>query len=71
MIIQYYKSQNIKKLKLHKVYTVQVDKTALSYNDDKCLIMYDNIHTLTHGHSKINLCLNSKIIILKKIANTL
>ena len=44
-----HKSQNI----LHKVYTVQVDKIALSYNDDKCFIMDDNISTLTHGHYKI------------------
>ena len=48
-----HKSQNIFKSKLHKVYTVQVNKIALSFNDDKCFIMDDNIHTLTHGHYKI------------------
>ena len=48
------KSQKIFKSKLHKVYTVEVNKIALSFlNDDKCFIMNDNIHTLTHGHYKI------------------
>ena len=47
------KSQKIFKSKLHKVYTVEVNKIALSFNDDKCFIMDNNIDTLTHGHYKI------------------
>ena len=50
------KSQKIFKSKLHKVYTVEFNKIALIFNDDKCFIMDDNIHTLTHGHYKINIC---------------
>ena len=47
------KSQKIFKSKLHKVYTVEVNKIALSFNDDKCFIMNNNTDTLTHGHYKI------------------
>ena len=45
--------KKIFKSKLHKVYTVEVNKIALSFNDDKCFIMDNNIDTLTHGHYKI------------------
>ena len=47
------KKQKIFRSDKHKVYTVEVEKIALSYNDDKCFIMDDNIDTLTHGHYKI------------------
>ena len=47
------KKQKIFRSDKHKVYTVEVEKIALSYNDDKCFIMNDNIHNLTHGHCKI------------------
>ena len=47
------KKQKIFRSDEHKVYTLEVEKIALSYNDDKCFIMKDNIHTLTHGHYKI------------------
>ena len=47
------KKQKIFRSDKHKVYTVEVEKIALSYNDDKCFIMDNNINTLTHGHYKI------------------
>ena len=47
------KKQKIFRSDKHKVYTVEVQKIALSYNDDKCFILCDNIHILTHGHYKI------------------
>jgi hypothetical protein len=45
-------SQNGFKSKLHEVYTVKVDKVALSYADDKCFIKNDMIGTYTIGHYK-------------------
>ena len=36
--------------KLHEVYTVEVDKLALSRNDDKRVIRHDGVSTLAHGH---------------------
>ena len=42
----------------HKVYTVEVEKIALSFNDDKCFIMNNNIDTLTQGHYKIKYICN-------------
>ena len=47
------KNQKIFRSLKHKVYTVEVTKIALSYCDDKCFIMDNNIDTLTHGHYKI------------------
>ena len=47
------KKQKIFRSDKHKVYTVEVEKIALSYNDDKCFIMDNNRDTLTHGHYKI------------------
>ena len=47
------KKQKLFTSEKHKVYTIEVEKIALSYNDDKCFIMNNNIDTLTHGHYKI------------------
>ena len=47
------KKQKLFRSEKHKVYTIEVEKIALSYNDDKCFIMNNNIDTLTHGHYKI------------------
>ena len=34
----------------HDVYSETVNKVALSYEDDKRVILEDKIHTLAHGH---------------------
>ena len=60
------KKQKIFRSDKHKVYTIEVQKIAFSYNDDKCFIMNDNIHTLTHGHYRIkelqnNISINNNV----------
>lgn len=35
---------------LHEIYTVNVNKVALSYKDDKRIIREDDIHTYAYGH---------------------
>ena len=34
----------------HDVYSEEINKIALSANDDKRVILKDGIHTLAHGH---------------------
>ena len=52
----------------HDVYTEEVNKTALSSNDDKRLQTYDNITTYPYGTNAFKVCesemLNSKRFIL-------
>ena len=48
------RKQNIIRSYNHEVYTEEVDKIALSAEDDKRYILEDGIHTLAWGHYKIN-----------------
>ena len=41
---------NVIRSHLHDVYTEEVNKVALSAEDDKWVIMEDGIHTLAYGH---------------------
>ena len=47
------RKMNVIRSHLHEIYTEQVNKVALSADDDKRVIMDDGIHTLAHGHYKI------------------
>ena len=38
----------------HELFTEEVNKIALSANDDKRVILEDGIHTFAHGHIKTN-----------------
>ena len=40
----------------HDVYTEEINKVALSYNDDKRLIAFDGIRTYTYGTGAGILC---------------
>ena len=44
------RKMNIFRSRLHDVYTEEINKIALSANDDKRIILKDGIHTLAHGH---------------------
>ena len=46
------RKMNVFRSRLHDVYTEEVNKIALSANDDKRIILLDGIHTLAHGHFK-------------------
>ena len=44
------RKMNVFRSHLHDIYTEEVNKIALSANDDKRVILKDGIHTLAHGH---------------------
>ena len=44
------RTMNVIRSHLHDIYTEEVNKVALSANDDKRIIMEDGIHTLAYGH---------------------
>ena len=37
----------------HEIYTEEINKIALSSDDDKGVIMTDGIHTLAYGHTNL------------------
>ena len=37
----------------HEIYTEEINKIALSSDDDKRVIMADGIHTLAYGHRNL------------------
>ena len=48
-----YRRMNVFRSYHHDIYTEEVNKVALSAEDDKRIIMDDGIHTLAYGHYKI------------------
>ena len=42
---------NVIRRHCHKIYTEEINKIALSSDDDKRVIMVDAIHTLAYGHT--------------------
>jgi hypothetical protein len=47
---QQFRKMNVIRSHRHEIYTEEVNKVALSADDDKRIIMNDGIHTLAHGH---------------------
>ena len=50
--VEQLRKMNIFRSRLHDVYSEEVNKIALSANDDKRVILKDGIHTMAHGHFK-------------------
>jgi hypothetical protein len=44
------RQMNVIRSHLHDMYTEEVNKVALSAEDDKRVIMDDGVHTLAYGH---------------------
>ena len=49
-----YRTMNVIRSYRHKLYSEEVNKIALSADDDKRVIMGDEITTLAYGHYKLN-----------------
>ena len=47
------KKKNVIRSRSHPIFTEEINKTALSANDDKRVILQDEIHTLAYGHWRI------------------
>jgi len=47
------RKMNVIRSHLHDVYAEEVNKVALSAEDDKRVIMEDGIHTLAYGHHRL------------------
>ena len=45
---------NVIRSDCHVIFTEEINKIALSSDDDKRVIMVDGIHTLAYGHTKLN-----------------
>ncbi|GBM49733.1 hypothetical protein AVEN_175952-1 [Araneus ventricosus] len=52
----HYRTMNLIRSKKHELYSIQVNKKALSGKDDKRYIRQDGIHTLALGHYAIKRC---------------
>ena len=52
---KFYRRMNVIRSHRHELYTEEVNKIALSADDDKRAIMADGIHTLALGHFKLTL----------------
>ena len=47
------RKMNVIRTHKHELYTEEVNKVALSANDDKRVILQDGLHTLAHGHFRV------------------
>ena len=47
---------NVIRSHCHEIYIEEINKIALSSDDNKRVIMVDGIHTLAYGHSNLKNC---------------
>ena len=48
-----HRKMNVIRSHCHEIYTEEINKIALSSDDDKRVIMADGIHTLAYGHTNL------------------
>ena len=48
-----HRKMNVIRSHSHEIYTEEINKIALSSDDDKRVIMADGIHTLAYGHTNL------------------
>ena len=48
-----HRKMNVIRSQCHEIYTEEINKIALSSDDDKRVIMADGIHTLAYGHTNL------------------
>ena len=48
-----HRKMNVIRSHCHEIYTKEINKIALSSDDDKRVIVADGLHTLAYGHSKL------------------
>ena len=53
---QKHRKMNVIGRHCHEIYTEEINKIALSSDDDKRVIMADGIHTLAYGHTTLKIC---------------
>ena len=51
-----HRKMNVIRSHCHELYTEEINKIALSSDDDKRVIMVDRIQTLAYGHTNLNNC---------------
>ena len=48
-----HRNMNVIRSHCHEIYTEEINKISLSSDDEKRIIMVDEIHTLAYGHTQI------------------
>ena len=51
-----HRKMNVIRSHCHEIYTEEINKIALSTDDDKRVIMADEIQTLAYGHTNLKKC---------------
>ena len=49
-----FRKMNVIRSHSHDIFTEEINKVALSANDDKRIILEDGMHTLDNGHYRLN-----------------
>ena len=52
-IKEQHRKMNVIRSHHHEIYTEEINKIALSSDDDERVIMADEIHTLAYGHTNL------------------